>query len=337
MDFAERVRRRNEFDASLVYGTRKFNLMTGRKEHTDYREKNDDRWTDPGTGIIYPHFARKRPCPLCDADDYQALFVKNGFPHVKCRKCDFVYVNPILNGEEYAKLYRAEDSWERVLETDAQIEMQRLEADYNLDIAELYLEKGADTAICDVGCGPGTLLARARERGYHVMGIEPNRRCHPLLEEKNIPFIGDFFPLPQPPDRLFDCVFFMSTLEHLPNPREILFEIRKLLKPGGLIYISVPNIDALVTRIMHEKSGVFGGHSHIGFFNNKTLAMLLEKTGFRVLEFETVITEVGVLKNYLSFQSPYFGTSQDDLGFITPEMIYKNHLARSVNIVGRLA
>ncbi|UCC95072.1 MAG: class I SAM-dependent methyltransferase [Candidatus Omnitrophota bacterium] len=336
MDSQERLRRRKEFDASLVYGTRKFNLLTGRDEHIGYREKHDNQWTNPKTGIIDEKFVERRRCPLCNADNFETIFVKCGFPHVRCKVCGLVYVNPILNKEEYEKLWSAEDSWESVLEAQDQIKMQTLEAQYSLDIATLYVAKKKDISICDVGCGPGTLLGEAKRRGYSVFGIEPNTRCHKHLAAKGIEYTAEFFPLSKNIGKQFDCIFLLNTLEHLRQPLKIVSEVAKLLKPSGIIYISVPCIDALVNRIMHEKAGVFAGHSHIQFFSIKTLSALLEKTGFEVLEYETIISEIGVIKNYLSFQDPYFGEHTDVLEFLTPELIYENHLARNVNMAARL-
>ncbi|MDO8675170.1 MAG: class I SAM-dependent methyltransferase [Candidatus Omnitrophota bacterium] len=338
MDFKERVRRRNEFDASLVYGTKKFNAMTGREEHLDYRQKHDNQWTNPKTGLVFDKFSEKRKCPLCHSTAAEGLFVKAGFPHVKCTKCGLVYVNRILNQREYKKLWRSEESWEKVLESEHQIKMQALEANYSLDIVKSYLKNKKDqaTAICDVGCGPGTLLIAAKKKGYEVFGVEPNQRCHRFLEKERIPFIGEFFPLKTKILKKFDCVFLLNTLEHLKDPAMIIGEIRKILKPFGLIYISVPCIEALVNRIMHERAGVFGGHSHLQFFSTKTLPAFLKKTGFKVLEYETIITEIGVMKNYLDYQSPYFGGGNVDFDFLTPEFIYKNNLARNVNVVARM-
>jgi len=98
----------------------------------------------------------------------------------------------------------------------------------------------------------------------------------------------------------------------------------------------VPNIDALVNRVMREKGATFGGHSHIQFFNVKTLSMLLEKAGFEIKEYDTVITELGTINNYLSFKDPYFAENADMLEFITPEAIYKNYLGSSLHMIGKL-
>ncbi|UCD15189.1 MAG: class I SAM-dependent methyltransferase [Candidatus Omnitrophota bacterium] len=336
MDFQERVRRRNEFDAGIAYGVKKFNLLTGRDKHAEYRKKNDNQWINLETGVIDDKFAECRNCPLCGANEFETLFVKCGFPHVKCNRCNLVYVNPILNQQEYEKLWQAEDSWESILESEPQIKMQTLEARYSLDIAELCINNKDDISICDVGCGPGRLLGEAKKRGYYAFGIEPNRRSHNSLREKGIDYLGDFFPLKEEIKKKFDCIFLLNALEHMRDPMQIVLEAKKLLRPSGIIYISVPCIDALVNRIMHEKAGVFGGHSHLQFFSIGTLSVFLEKAGFKVLEYETIITEIGVIKNYLSFKDPYFGDNVDLLDFLTPELIYKNHLARNLNMVGRL-
>jgi SAM-dependent methyltransferase len=335
MDFKERVRRRNEFDASLVYGTKQFNLLTGRDKHANWRNKHDDQWLDPATGLIRERFARTRKCPLCGSDKHELMFIKSGFPHVRCSGCSLAYVTPILNQEEYVKLWSAEDSWEEVLESTPQVKMQTLEAKYSLDIAEQHLTDKKDVSICDVGCGPGTLLEEAKRRGHKVFGIEPNVRCHKVLARKGIDHLGDFFPLKKLPDMAFSCVFLLNTLEHLHDPLGAIAEVKKMLKPGGLLYISVPTIEALVSRIMHEKAGVFGGHSHVQFFDIKTLSLLVEKAGYSVVEYETIITEIGVIKNYLGYCDPYFGDTPDKFDFLTPEAIYRNHMGRNLNLVAR--
>jgi SAM-dependent methyltransferase len=317
-----------------VYGTRQFNLLTGRDQHANYRKTNDDKWLDTQTGVIAQEYAHSRVCPLCGATQGETLFVKSGFPHLRCSVCSLMYVTPILNDEEYTKLWSAEDSWESVLENEHQVRMQVAEANYSLDIALQYVAKADDLSVCDVGCGPGTLLAEAKKRGFSVFGVEPNRRSHKVLEQKGIPYTGDFFPLKNPPQQKFDCLFTLNTLEHLHDPVMMVGEMKKLLKNGGILYVSVPNADALVSRIMHEKAGVFGGHSHIQFFDARTLSRLLEKAGFEVLEYETIITELGVIKNYLGYQDPYFGEGQQ-IDFITPELVCKHHLARNVNVVAR--
>jgi 2-polyprenyl-3-methyl-5-hydroxy-6-metoxy-1,4-benzoquinol methylase len=337
MKFEKRVRRKNEFDASLVYGTRKFNLLTQRDKHAQYRKSHDSDWILSETSQLDPLRIQDRNCPLCKTNDHEELFTKSGFPHVVCKQCSLVYVTPILTEEESQKLYVEFQSYGPVLESKESVELHALEADYCLDILNLYLPDKAANAIeiCDIGCGPGGLLMAARNRGHRVYAIEPNKKCQEILAANDIEYLDDFFPFSQVPDRLFDSVFLLNTLEHLKDPLETVKSIGELLTPGGLIYLSVPNFHALVNRVLHEKGGTFGGHSHIQHFTSETLSRLLEQAGFEVLEFETIITELGTIQNYLSYKEPYYGEDAMVLDFISPEAIYRNHLGRSLNIIGR--
>lgn len=338
MDGDERLRRKNEFDASLVYGTRKFNILTGRDLYAEYRKRTDDAWKDPEGDKLYDAFVEYRNCPLCGANDNTAVFQKSGFPHVLCNICDLLYVNPVLKPEVHLNVYDKEGLYERVLESKEQLEMNRLEFKYYLDVVKMYLDKEENIKICDIGCGPGDLLGEAKKRGFYVLGIEPHKASHKALTEKGIDYVADYFPLKEKLDMKFNCVFVLNTLEHVNNLSEFLSYISMILESKGLLYISTPNVNAMINRVLHEKAGAFGGHTHLQLFKKDTLCLLMEKNGFEVLECETVITELGAIKNYLSFKDPYFGDNRDEdvLEFLTPSVIYKHHLGRSLNVVSRL-
>jgi len=227
MNFDERVRRKNEFDGNLVYGTKQFNLLTGRHRHLGYRQKHDNQWINAKKGLIHNKFAEKRRCPLCGADYFDTLFLKEGFPHQKCRVCELVYVSPILNREVYMRWSRNERTYVSVLKTKVQTKMQTLKSIYILDILRLYLNKRSVVDVCDIGCGPGVLLSEAKKRKYNAFGIEPNKKCHKLLEKKGIDYTRDFFPLKEYGRKKFDCVFLLNVLEHMRNPVEMAKATKK--------------------------------------------------------------------------------------------------------------
>jgi hypothetical protein len=102
--------------------------------------------------------------------------------------------------------------------------------------------------------------------------------------------------------------------------------INKLLNPGGLLAILVPNINSLAARIMHERCVTFSGDTHINFFNNKTLTQIQEMNGFTVLETETMFSEVNTIKNYLNYSDPYVGDGEQEFEFLDPKFIHKNLL-----------
>ena len=117
----------NEFDASLVYGTKEFNILTQRDRHIEDRQNNDDYWLDSSSGFVREECTIHRKCPLCGSESHELIFVKSGFKHVRCLDCTLVYVPRILNEKEYEKLYEEEDSWGVVLENEHQKKLQSLE------------------------------------------------------------------------------------------------------------------------------------------------------------------------------------------------------------------
>ncbi|MEW6202337.1 MAG: class I SAM-dependent methyltransferase [bacterium] len=116
--------------------------------------------------------------------------------------------------------------------------------------------------VLDVGASPGHLLWLFRHAGYEVAGIDlfPDAPFLPasalprkdLFREFNLPVVqtdAQVSPLPFG-DNTFDVVFFCEMLEHLTgSPALILSEIRRVLRDGGRVYITTPNVVALRNRI----------------------------------------------------------------------------------------
>ena len=132
----DRLRAKNAFDGSLVYGTGAFNRLTGRDRHLDQRQRVRDFFTDPKTGSLKNEICEKRTCPKCQGDEKSELFVKDGFPHVRCLSCQLVYVTPIISEEAVMKFYAEESSWTEVLFSEEQIETDKRKFDYGLQLIE---------------------------------------------------------------------------------------------------------------------------------------------------------------------------------------------------------
>lgn len=334
MDEKEKLRLKNSFDGSLVYGTRNFNKATGRNEHVDVGVKQaTDFFIDPKTGLLKDNMAEYRLCPVCDKDNNEEIFIKDGFRHVKC-SCGFIFVNSTAKNE-YRDCFFKEvyQTWTKVLLSQEQEKLDIAKFKYGLDIITSYVpEKGP---LVDIGAGTGLFLKVARDAEWRVSGVEFNRKA-----VENIKILGiDVFDRPLDdgvyPENSVDVVSIWEVLEHINHPNEFLNQTERILKPGGILFVCVPNINALVTRILHEKSGTFGGHTHVNFFNVETLSRLLKKHGFEICETDTVITEIGTIKNYLSYEDPYSGSAEPELPFLTPEFIYKYNLGSRIIVVAK--
>ena len=313
---SERLRRKNAFDASLVMGVESFNRATGRDRHRASVLKD---LVDPQTGLIKNDLVRYRNCPICLNQSSEPLFIKDGFTHVRCPECGLVYVNPVLRDDLVLEHYQQEESWVEVLESGPQVELDRLKYSYGLDMARPYLQ---GRKLLDLGAGTGLFVQLAAENRFDAAALELHRENARRLSQ------AGFFVVNQPleqaglPSNHFDLITLWEVLEHIVEPAPLLGEINRILKPRGVLLILVPNAEALVTRILHEKSGTFGGHSHVSFYSSNTLGRLLGESGFVVLEQETLITELGTINNYLSFEEPYLGRADTVLDVVTPEYIH---------------
>ena len=313
MNFEERLKRKNEFDGELLYGARQFNLLTGRDEHLKQR----DRGWDPFTWDSL----KARPCPAClKFKAGKVLFVKEEFDYLRCSNCGMVYISPSLNETVLYNFYSKEDSYSKVLNNKVQMELDWKKFEYGLDLIEEYIKKR--DWLLDIGCGDGLFLEAARERGWMVRGEEINRGCLKRLEEKAIVVMET----PVSEARLhYDCITLWTVLEHINDPRKLLMEIHRALKPGGVLLILVPNVDSLANRILHEKSTTFSP-THVNLFSHETLTRLLREVGFKFKLSETVWTRLGAINNYLNYEDPEFGAGEDVLKYMTPEAIHEQML-----------
>jgi len=316
-DPAARLERKNAFDASLVMGTARFNQETGRLA----ARSRPFLWAvDKETGLIRSDLVRARRCPVCDEPPGQGLFVKDGFRHVRCPGCGLIYVSLILREDVMEKYWREELAWSSVLNSSPQMELDRLKYLYGLELAEDLL---GGRRLLDIGSGPGGFVRVAGERGWESTALELNVESSKRLEAEGFKVIVRNLEMSDLTPHSYDLISLWEVLEHLADPRLVLREAQRLLSPKGLLLLLVPNAASLVTRLLHEKSNTFGGHSHLNHFNAEALTRLTEAAGFEIIELETVITELGTINNYLALQDPYNGQAETFWEELSPELIHR--------------
>ncbi|MDR2199725.1 MAG: class I SAM-dependent methyltransferase [Deltaproteobacteria bacterium] len=319
-DKKTRLERKNSFDGSLVYGTSKFNADTGRAARVLQPFKD---LIDRETGLIGSDLVRSRNCPVCGEAPGPGLFIKDGFRHVRCPRCGLIYVSLILREDILIRYWREETAWLSVLHSSPQSDMDALKYQYGLDLAQSLLkEDEAPGALLDIGAGTGDFVLKAREGGWDATALELNLETADYLEREGIQVIVKPLELSDLEGSSFNLITLWEVLEHLTDPRIILQKTRRILKDSGLLLIVVPNAGSLVTRILHEKSNTFGGHSHLNHFNVESLTLLLNDLDFEIVELETILTELGTINNFLDFQDPYLGNAGEFWPLITPELIH---------------
>ncbi|MBI4180083.1 class I SAM-dependent methyltransferase [bacterium] len=136
--------------------------------------------------------------------------------------------------------------------------------------------------ILDVGCGAGTFLLMMQSLGWNVAGVEMNAVTAEKLNTKfsaNV-FGGDFLDAPFE-THSFDVIFMSHMLEHVLSPSRILDKARSLLKPGGQIWIAVPNFSSVEAALFRSYWYGLDLPRHIHQFTPGTLRAYLAKAGFK--------------------------------------------------------
>lgn len=154
---------------------------------------------------------------------------------------------------------------------------------------------GKDKKVLEVGCATGYISKRLQENGCTVVGVEIDRES--ALEARkycNEVIVGNvemLIDLGYPED-FFDVVCFGDVLEHLKDPQVVLRNLRRYLRGGGYIVVSVPNIanwairfHLLFGRFNYQSGGILDD-SHLRFFTLRTIRNLIEDAGFKVVKLD---------------------------------------------------
>jgi 2-polyprenyl-3-methyl-5-hydroxy-6-metoxy-1,4-benzoquinol methylase len=119
----------------------------------------------------------------------------------------------------------------------------------NLDRAVRHLKSPAPGArLLDVGCGNGGFLITAQQLGWEAWGIEPDRDAVTAARAAGLRVEHGGLPTTDLPDAHFDVVTMNHVLEHLHDPVSALREVRRVLKPGGMLWLATPNLDSIGRR-----------------------------------------------------------------------------------------
>jgi SAM-dependent methyltransferase len=140
--------------------------------------------------------------------------------------------------------------------------------------------------LLDVGCGFGAFLEAAKSVGWRVFGVEVAFGPASIAARHHDVFYGLLSDAPYEPNS-FDVIRLNNVIEHVSSPRMLLRDIRRLLRPGGLLFISTPNVSSFTAALQGARWRYVQGENHIYLFSLRTIGKLLESSGFKVVSLTT--------------------------------------------------
>lgn len=211
-------------------------------------------------------------CPICPGLELQANLRQHGkYRLFGCQACGVNFWWPLeFAGKSFYDI--------------AEFNAARTEGEAGIYWRERQFLKNPPISrgrLLEVGCGKGRFLWETKKMGFDVWGVD--------ISEKAIAITKKFYDLPNvfratlsefadAHSERFDIICFFEVLEHQNDPIRFLSSVKKLLKPGGYIVLSVPNLDRLgINRDQAEFPP-----NHPFRYRARSLAYLLEKQGFKV-------------------------------------------------------
>ena len=247
---------------------------------------NPDAGQNPGTG----HESRfPEACPLCEnfrprewlkaPDRFHGRQVI--YTLLRCPVCSLVWLsNAPQPGEMHLHYTNAYDR----LIAKAGDGSPRRWRDRNAALAP-HKQSGA---LLDLGCSSGAFLQTLRDKNWDLYGIEMSADSARSAREKsgaNI-FVGDILQAPFHRES-FDAITCFDVFEHLYEPRRVMARVSEWLKPGGIFYVLVPNIDSAEARVFRSYWHGLELPRHLFHYSPASLRFLANSAGLQQVSLET--------------------------------------------------
>ncbi len=250
-----------------------------------------------------------RNCPVCGNSNGEGTITNGCFTYTKCSNCSLLYMNPCLNDELVSGGFTDDDPenkeyWSLVVSKSLVNTRPKPDPLRHRILRDIIPIK-AQGRLLDVGCSNGDFLQDA-SHFYTVEGLEINDRTAGIARAKG--FTVHTCPIEDlPTDVLYDVITFNQLLYGLKHPLTLFKEAKRLLKPGGILYINTPHSDSMAMKIYK------GRHCHIlwkadlNVFNKKSLSIAAGRVGFQMKTFYTEWTNLYVidLLTYFLFREKF--------------------------------
>ncbi|MGB2551765.1 class I SAM-dependent methyltransferase [Campylobacter sp. MOP51] len=241
-------------------------------------------------------------CILCNSTDWFKYCDLKDYKYsvLICKDCSMCRLYPLPTDTElkefYSKTYREKYSNQDTVSKEV-VDYEQIRASRILDFVKPYFKESFENVL-DIGCSSGTLLKNLSRLAtsislsrFNLYGIEMNDNYRNYIVSQDITDAdkisnSDIYTYYYDKKEKFDFISIVHVLEHLRSPQEALKSIYELLNKDGIFYIEVPNLKTPYSNLRKNYFAIY----HLYNFTDETLRLLLEKSGFEILEKRVMAT-----------------------------------------------
>jgi len=285
----------------------------------------------------YEQSTKKYVCSLCHSTEFREKFYHEGSAIAECTECSFVARFPQPSDAELNEIYSSEyfigQDFENEAERSVALEevdrLKRATAVLSLDKIEAYMgvqssDRGS-LKLLEVGCGLGNFLAEAKSRDYSVTGVEVSADS---AEKANAKLGGNYVLNSLIEDaelepQSYDICAISGVLECTRDPKLFLKFINAALKPGGVIFVAVPDLDSWSFKML-GKNWINFRIEHLFYYNQDSLDSIMVQSGFGNLVFspdEIILSLNYIFQYFVRFHTPVIAPLAKLAGAMLPEFV----------------
>ncbi len=232
------------------------------------------------------------PCQVCGRQNFSWFCKKNSFNLWRCRDCSLIFVFPLPDPKNiYSADYfsSAKNGFGYVDYDQDKLPMIPTFKKYLAWLKQLAPDQGQ---LLDLGAATGFFVKLAKADGWSSTGVEISDYAAAMGRERGLKIMtGVLTDLSLPPD-YYEAVTMLDVLEHLTDPAQTIEEVKKIIKPGGLLLINTPDAGSLIAKILGKYWHLLVPPEHLHYFSQSNLIKFLASRGFEPI----LIARVG--KNF---------------------------------------
>jgi SAM-dependent methyltransferase len=227
-----------------------------------------------------------RFCNLCRAPrPHDHLFDKAGFPILRCGRCRLVSTAVDARAFDPGAIYDATyfeggqaDGYASYGATQPVLLRQ---ARRTLRLLSRYCAGGR---LLEIGCAYGFFLEEASKR-FEAVGLDVSEHAVEQARARGLDARAGRIHDAELPDGHFDAVVILDTIEHLPDPYEVLAAAARVSRPGAALLVTTGDVESLLARLTGRHWRLMTPPQHLYFFSRRTLAAMARATGWRPVGF----------------------------------------------------
>ena len=246
------------------------------------------------------HFSK---CPLCSSENtgsclsVRDLFLsRETFELFRCSKCGFVFTQDQPEENIISRYYESDDYIShndsaggfsnRLYRFSRRIMLKKKR---NLVKRITGFKSGS---LLDIGSGTGHFISEMKKAGWSVKGIEINAKAREFSASHFGLEIISSEQISTLQSGSFDCITLWHVLEHFQEPFRYASEILRLIKPGGICVLALPNCSSYDAHYYREFWAAYDVPRHLWHFTPDTFKVFADRTGFDIIGIHSLPLDV---------------------------------------------